>query len=143
MSNEHLLAVVFTILALFSLSTGIGIVVGVCQYISYLERRDREELLRQERGSSYLVFVYFSTEDACLVGSITLFGLAQIGETLLLGSPEDRVICTGKVTRIATVAEPDPEETALWVQLDHPQMYTFLMDEQPEWKINEKVHPPK
>lgn len=142
MSNEHLLAIVFTALALFSLSTGMGIVFGVCQYISYLERRDREELLRREGGSPYLVFAYFSTEDACLVGSITLFESPQIGQLLLLGSGKEWMTCMGQVSKIATITEPDPEEKVLWVRLNGPQIYNFLVD-QPGWKKETNKRPPQ
>lgn len=139
MSNEHLLAVVFTILALFSLSTGMGIIWGACQYISYLEKTGKEEL-RRKRGSPYLVFAYFSTEDACLVGSVTLFEPPQIGQLLLLGSGKEWLTCTGQVSKIATITEPNPEEKVLWVELNGPQIYNFLVG-QPGWEQENKRLP--
>ncbi len=138
---EQIVVAVFVVVGVFALSIGMGIVSATDRYILYLKQRDDMRQIRKERGREYLVCAYFLKTDTCVLGSVVLLEPPRVGETLLLGHKDDPVICIGKVTDVATIAEPDPEHKAVWVMLDQEFMYTQLMEQVEGWQRKNRIHP--
>ena len=138
------LLIVYIFLVLICLSLAISVYASTGKVIDFLHQKDLEKMARQERGQQYLVCAYYSsTEETCVVRSISLYEMPRVGQNLMLGGINDAVICIGRVSKIATVAEPDPEEFVLWVELDQPWMYGELLTRVNEWKKKGKMPPSK
>ncbi|HEY4480167.1 MAG TPA: hypothetical protein VJB58_01730 [Candidatus Paceibacterota bacterium] len=138
------LLIVYIFLVLICLSLAISVYASTGKVIDFLHQKDLEKMARQERGQQYLVCAYSTDKnEPCVVGSICLYGEPWVGQNLLLGGMGDVLICLGKITKIATVTEPEPEETVLWLELEEALMYQYLIEGKKEWSREEKMQPPK